>query len=240
MWSATPAWAQFGPPQPRAEAFDWSLGFGVHNVSSEWRPYDHDINRNRIYVEGSYAFHPQLEAFARAGGSDFVVNDMATWDRGHERDVSSDGYPAFFSGGLRGMFGEYGRWSLGAAAEFASYAGQERAIRWDWDVYQELHFESTFEMNFGLSLGCRVGSTMLYSGPLLHYGYTRVDVRTHEFGDEWEVEDTIQAETIRDKAGLGFFFGLDRELGQAGWRIQLEGAGLRNGMGGALGIYRRY
>jgi hypothetical protein len=138
------------------------------------------------------------------------------------------------------MVGQYGRWSLGASAEFASYAGQERAIRWDHDIYQELHFESVFEMNFGLSIGCQVGQTMLYGGPLLHFGYTTVDVRTHEFGDDWEVEDSIQAETIRDKAGLGAFFGLDRGLGEAGWRLQLEGAGLRNGLGGALGIYRRY
>src|SRR5437588_290960 len=45
------AWAQFGPPQPRATSGDYSLGIGWQTVSSTWTPYDYDVDRNRVYLE---------------------------------------------------------------------------------------------------------------------------------------------------------------------------------------------
>ena len=90
-----PASAQIGPPQPRAQRHGYSLGVGVHNVRSRWMPYDYDVARNRIYFEGSYGFTDSVEAFGRAGVSDWVINDIESFRPGMTRDVSSDGYPAF-------------------------------------------------------------------------------------------------------------------------------------------------
>jgi len=81
---------------------------------------------------------------------------------------------------------------------------------------------------------------VLYGGPLVHFGYNRVDVRTHEFGPDWDVEDRIDALTIRDKAGCGGFLGWRSPIGENGWHVQFEGAGLRGGFGGALGFYRSW
>lgn len=233
-----PARAQFGPPQTRAPALGWSLGVGDQNTTSEWRPYDYLVSRNRIYVEGSYGFTDNVEGFLRAGGADFVVNDVHTWRPNATRDVSSDGYPAFFSGGVRFRALQIGRWSLGGSLEAARYAAQERAIRWSYDIYQELHFDSTLEFNFGLSIGWRIGQqSTLYGGPLLHMAYTNVDVRTNEFGPDWEIEDTLEAITLRDKAGVGGFFGWSSPLGGSAWTVQLEGYALARGLGGAANVY---
>ena len=232
--------AQIGPPQPRARGHGYSLGVGVHNVQSRWMPYDYDLDRNRIYLEGSYGFTDGVEAFGRAGVSDWVINDIESFEAGMTRDVSSDGYPAFLSGGLRGKAWQCGRVSIGGSLEVAWYSGLERNVRWDYDVYQELFFDATVEINAAVSVGYDLGRSVVYGGPLLHFGYNRVDVRTHEFGPDWDIEESIDALTIRDKGGCGGFLGWRAPLGVNGWRLQIEGAGLRGGFGCALGFFRSW
>jgi len=235
-----PASAQIGPPQPRAARHSYSLGVGLHNVQSRWMPYDYDMARNRVYFEGSFGFTDCLEAFGRAGASDWVVNDIATYRADLAREVSSDGYPAFLSGGVRGKAWQLGRVSVGGSLEAAWYPGLERDIRWNYDTYQELYFDSTVEITAALSVGYDFGQSVVYGGPLVHFGYTRLDVRTHEFGPDWEVEDRVDALTIRDKGGCGGFLGWRTPLGENGWHLQLEGAGLRGGFAGAVGFYRSW
>jgi hypothetical protein len=203
-------------------------------------PYDYDINRNRIYVEGSYGFGHNIEGFGRAGVSDWVVNDIESYREGWNRDVSSDGYPAFLSIGLRGKAWQCGRLSIGASIEAAWYSGLERSIRWNYDAYQELLFDPTTEINVALTVGYQVGRGVFYGGPLVHFGYNRVDVRTHEFGPDWDIEESVDALTIRDKGGCGGFFGWRTPIGCSGWNLQLEGAGVRGGVGGAIGFYRSW
>lgn len=238
LLSGAAAQAQFGPPQPRAPAGGCSLGVGLHNVTSTWIPYEYEINRNRIYLEGSLGFNDSLEAFCRLGASDWVINDVETYEPGKDRDISSQGYPAFVGGGLRGNLWECEAWSIGLSLETALYAGVERDIRWDYNVYQRLFFDPTLEINVGLPIGCDLGAGLLYAGPLLHFGYTTADVRTHEFGPDWDVEDKINELNVRDKAGVGAFLGWRMPLGENGWHLQVEGAVLQGGFGGAIGIYK--
>ncbi|MFH1266442.1 MAG: hypothetical protein ABIK89_12005 [Planctomycetota bacterium] len=241
LLAGLPASAQIGPPQPRAERHGYSLGVGVHNVQSRWMPYDYIVARNRIYFEGSYGFTDSVEAFGRAGVSDWVINDIETFRPGLTHDVSTDGSPpAFLSGGLRGKAWQFGRWSIGGSLEAAWYSGMERNVRWNYDVYQELHFDSTVEITAALSVGYDLGRSVVYGGPLLHFGYNRVDVRTHEFGPDWDIEDSVDALTIRDKGGCGGFLGWRTPIGENGWHLQLEGAGLRGGFAGALGFFRSW
>lgn len=240
LLAALPASAQIGPPEPRAAGHGYSMGVGMHNVVSRWMPYDYDIARNRIYFEGSYGFTDCVEIFGRAGVSDWVVNDIESFRPGLTRDVSSDGYPAFFSGGIRGKGWQWGRVSIGGSFEAAWYSGLERSVRWDYYVYQELLFDSTVELTAALPVGYDLGRGVVYGGPLVHFGYTRVDVRTHEFGPDWDVEESIDEVTIRDKCGCGGFFGWRTPLGHNGWQLQLEGTGLVGGFGGALGFFRSW
>jgi opacity protein-like surface antigen len=240
LLTGLPAAAQIGPPQPRAQPQSYSLGVGLHNAHSRWMPYDYEIDRNRVYVEGSYAVNERLEAFGRAGGSDWVINDLQTFQPGMGYDVHVDGYPAFFSGGLRGCAWQIGRWSIGASLEAAWYASTTKTIRWTWDCYQELYFDSTTEITAALPVGFNLGRGVIYAGPLLHFAYTRADVRTHEFGPDWEIEDHIDDRTIRDKGGWGAFLGWQTPLGENGWHLDLEGSVLRDGVGGALGFYRAW
>jgi hypothetical protein len=242
LWllGVSPAWAQIGPPAPRAGQHGFSLGVGVHNAASRWMPYDYDVDRNRIYFEGSYGFTDNVELFGRVGLSDWVVNDIESYEPGMVRDVSSDGYPAFLSIGLRGRAWQCGRLSLGASLEAAWYAGLERDIRWNYDAYQELYFDPTTEINAAASLGWDLGRGVLYAGPLVHFAHTRVDVRTHEFGPEWDIEERVDGLVIGDKNGVGGFFGWRVPLGNRGWQLQLEGAGLRGGLAGALGFFRSW
>ena len=234
-----PTSAQVGPPMPRAERHGYSLGVGLHNVQSCWMPNDYEVARNRMYFEGSYGFTDRVEGFARAGVSDWVVNDIETYKPGMARDVSTDGSPpGFVSGGLRGEMWRFGRFSIGGSAEAAWYCGMDRFVRWNYDVYQELLFDSTFELTAALPIGCDLGRGVVYGGPLLHFGYSRLNVRTHKFDVNWEVEDTIHALTIRDKGGCGGFLGWRTPLGENGWHLQLEAAGLRGGFAGALAFYR--
>lgn len=235
-----PASAQIGPPQPRAEQHGYCLGVGVHNARSRWMPYDYDVARNRIYFEGSYGLAASVEAFGRVGVSDWVVNDVESFRPGMTRDVSSDGYPAFLSGGLRGKAWQFGRGSIGGSLEAAWYAGLERNVRWNYDAYQELFFDATVEITAALSVGYELGRSVVYGGPLFHFGYNRVDVRTHQFGPEWDIEDSIDALTIRDKGGCGGFLGWRTPIGENGWHLQLEGAGLHGGFAGALGFFRSW
>ncbi|NLS91829.1 MAG: hypothetical protein GXX96_06570 [Planctomycetaceae bacterium] len=235
----TPAWAQIGPPEPRAEQHGWSLGLGLHNASSDWTPNDYNVNRNRIYFEGSYGFTDRVEAFGRAGISDWVINDIETYEPGMIRDVSTDGSPpGFLSCGIRGELWRFGNWTVGGSFEGGWYSGMRRYIRWNYDAYQELLFDPTFEMTAALPVGRDVGRGVVYGGPLLHFGYNRLNVRTHEFGPDWDIEEDIHALTIRDKGGCGGFLGWRTPLGENGWNLQLEAAGLRGGFGGAIGFYR--
>jgi hypothetical protein len=203
-------------------------------------PYDYMIDRNRVYLEGSYGFNDRLEAFGRVGGCDWVVNDIETYRPGLVHDAHAEGYPAFLSGGLRGKAWQIDRWSIGASLEAAWYSGLKQTIRWNYDVYQELFFDSTVEINSGLSVGCQLGMSILYGGPLVHFAYTRADVRTHKFGPDWDVEDSIDDRTIRDKAGWGGFLGWQAPLGDNGWHVQFEGSALRDGFGGAIGFFRSW
>jgi hypothetical protein len=233
--------AQIGPPGPRAQRHGYSLGVAVHNVHSRWVPCDLDVARNRIYFEGSYGFTERVEGFARVGVSDWVINDLESFRPGMIRDVSTDGSPpAFLSGGLRGKTWHFGRASIGGSLEAAWYSGMDRIIRWNYDVYQELFFDSTVEITAALSVGYDLGRSVLYGGPLLHFGYNRVDVRTHEFGPDWDIEETIDAFVIRDKGGCGGFLGWRTPIGENGWHLQIEGAGLRGGLAGALGFFRSW
>lgn len=234
-----PAWAQIGPPQPRAEQHGYSLGVGIHNTSSRWIPNDYDVARNRMYFEGSYGFTDRLEGFGRLGVSDWVINDIETYKPGMIRDVSTDGSPpGFASGGVRGELWRFGRASIGGSLEAGWYSGMQRCIRWNYDAYQELLFDPTFEITAAVPVAFDVGRGEIYGGPLLHFGYNRLNLRTHKFDADWEIEDTVHALTIRDKAGCGGFFGWRTPLGDNGWHLQLEATGLKGGFGGAVGFYR--
>ena len=234
------AWAQIGPPQTRAPSDGYSLGVGLHNVQSRWKPYDVTIDRNRVYLEGSHGLGDCLEIFSRVGGSNWVINDIDTAQPGMIHDVSSDGYPAFFSGGLRGNLWECERWSVGASFEAAVYSSMEKTIRWNFDRYQELHFDPTVEINTGVSVGYSLEQGILYGGPLLHFGYASADVRTHVFGADWTVQDSIDAVTIRDKAGWGWFVGWQRPISEDGWSLQVEGSVLNGGLGGAISCFKAW
>jgi hypothetical protein len=204
-------------------------------------PYDYDVARNRIYFEGSYGFTDWVEAFGRVGVADWVINDLETFRPGMARDVSTDGSPpAFLSGGLRGKIWQFGRGSIGGSLEVAWYSGMDRVIRWKHDVYQDLFFDPTVEITAALPVGYDLGRSVLYGGPLLHFGYTGVDVRTHEFGPDWDIEESVEALTIRDKGGFGGFFGWRTPIGGHGWHLQVEGAGLRGGFAGGLGFFRSW
>jgi hypothetical protein len=228
--------AQFGPPQTRATNQGCSLGVGLHNVQSEWT-YDYTIARNRIYVEGSFGLSDCSEIFGRVGGSNWVINDVHSFQAGRLHDVSSDGYPAFLSGGMRGTAWGNGAWSIGISLEVAVYSGMEQTIRWTYNTYQELHFDPTVEINGGISIGYNLEQGVLYGGPLIHFGYAMADIRTHTFGSDWAIRDTIDGLTIRDKAGVGCFVGWQRPIGGRGWTLQLEGSVLRGGFGGALSCF---
>jgi hypothetical protein len=231
--------AQFGPPQTRTATGHCSLGVGIHNVQSTWS-YDYTIARNRLYLEGSVGLSDWSEIFGRVGGSNWVVNELESFQPGMVRDVSSDGYPAFLSGGLRGTAWANGAWSIGIALEVAVYSGMEENVRWMYDTYQELRFDPTVEINGGISVGYQFSQSILYAGPLIHFGYTMVDVRTHTFGPDWNIRDEIDALTIRDKGGIGCFVGWQRPIGANGWYVQLEGSVLRGGFGGALSCFKTW
>ena len=213
---------------------------GVHNTNNRWLPYDYDVARSRIYLEGSYGFTGVLEGFSRVGASDQVIGDIDSFRPGMARDVSSDGYPAFLSGGLRGKAWQFGNASIGASLEAAWYFGQERTIRWKHDVYQELLFDPTVEINAGVTVGYDLGRSVVYAGPLVHFGYIRADVRTHEFGPDWDIEEHVDALTIRDKGGCGGLLGWRAPLGENGWHLQIEGAGLAGGFAGSVGLFRAW
>ena len=240
LLSAVPALAQIGPGEPRAACHDFSLGGGFHNVSSTWKPFDYDVDRGRFYLEGSFAFNHGIEGFLRAGGSDVVINEIETYEPGKDKDVSSQGYPAFLSGGVRGTFWQWGPWTLGGSFEAAWYAGLERYIRWDYDAYQQLYVDPTVEFNAGLSLAYDFGFGTFYWGPLVHFGYTNADVRTHEFGPNWDVEEEINALNVRDKAGFGGLFGWQMPLGGGGWNLQIEGSVLSGGFGIGVGFFHSH
>jgi len=210
-------------------------------VHSRWMPNDYDVARNRMYFEGSYGFTDRVEGFGRVGVSDWVINDIETYQPGMIRDVSTDGSPpGFVSGGLRGEMWRLGRFSVGGSCEAAWYSGMERNIRWNYNAYQELLFDSTFEITAALPVGYDFGRSVVYGGPLLHFGYNRLNVRTHKFDADWEIEDTIHALTIRDKGGCGGFLGWRAPVGENGWHLQLEAAGLRGGVAGSLGFFRSW
>jgi hypothetical protein len=211
----------------------------VHNVHSEWT-YDYTVSRNRVYLEGSLGLGACAEVFGRVGASNFVINDVETFQPGMLRDVSSDGYPAFLSGGIRGTPWMSESWSIGISLEVAVYSGMEKTVRWTHDTYEELHFDPTVEINAGISVGYHLDHGVLYAGPLIHFGYAMADVRTHTFGDEWNIRDHIDGLTVRDKPGMGGFLGWQCPIGECGWAIQLEGSVLRGGFGGAISFFRAW
>jgi hypothetical protein len=241
-WVGPRAHAQWGPPAPRASPYGFSLGAALQNVSSDWLPYDFYVNRSRVHLEGTFAFNASLELFGRVGGSDFVINDVATWRDDLLADFSTDGdgYPLFASVGVRGTLLRYGSWQLGGSFEAARYASLEKNIRWNYDVYQTLSADPPIELNLGFSVSRSFGASLLYAGPLLHFGYTKVDVRTHKFGPNWEVEDQVDALTIRDKGGVGGFVGWQWAATDDGWHLLVEGAVLNGGFGGTIGFFKAF
>lgn len=232
--------AQIGPPKTRTESGRYSLGIGMQNLSSRWLPYDYQVDRSRIYLEGSYGLSDYFEVFARAGGSNMVINEVESWRPGYQRDVSSDGYPLFSSLGVRGCFYQGERWSFGAALEAALYSSMDKTVRWKQDVFQEIRFDPTIEITAGLSVGYQIGRSTIYGGPFIHFGYTRADTRTHYFGSSWDVDDKIDALTVRDKASVGSFLGWQTPLGDNGWSLLLEGSTISEGFGGTVAFFKSW
>lgn len=96
------------------------------------------------------------------------------------------------------------------------------------------------EINAGLPFGYTLGRGIIYGGPLLHFGYARADIRTHTVRPNWNIVDSIDALTIRDKAGVGGFLGWQSPIGDNGWHLQFEGSALAGGLGGAIGLYKSW
>lgn len=235
---AQAALAQFGPAHPRTNASDrLSLGLGVRNDASEWT-YGYEVDVSRVFAEGSLYVGHGWELFARLGGANLVVNDIALY-RDWKRDLAGDGYQAFGTLGLRGLLWDRGRWSWGASLSASRFSAFQVSKTVEVNAFQTVFVDAPLELELGLPLTWRFGGAgqcSLYAGPDVHFAYIEGDTRTNTFSPALDTRDRIHALNVRDKGNVGAFLGLQGPLWRTRGRWQTE-AEFRDGLGGSAAVF---
>lgn len=230
--------AQFGPAHPRTNLEQrFSLGVGVRNDSTEWT-YGYEVAVSRTFLDGSVYIADGWEAFARAGGANLVINDIALY-RDWPRDLSSDGYQMFGSLGLRGLLIDRGTWALGSSWSASRYSAFNVSKTVEVNAFQTVYVDAPVELECAFPISWRFGGGQqfaFYGGPVVHFAYIEGDTRTHSFARGHLVSDEINALNVRDKGNLGLFLGIQGPLWRTRGRWQAEGE-LRDGIGGSASIY---
>jgi hypothetical protein len=192
----------------------------------------------RIFLEGSVHVWDGWEMFGRAGGANLALNDYPLYND-WPRDVSSDGYQAFSTLGLRGLVWESGRWSLGSACSVSRYSPFDVSKTVAVNAFQTVYIDAPIEIDCGFPITWRfgeLGELVCYAGPMVHFGYLEGDTRTHTFDDGHLLSDEINSLNVRDKGNVGLFFGLQGPLLRTHARWQAEGE-YRDGFGGSASVY---
>ena len=108
---ATAHSGQFGPPEPTAKEGKLSLGVGYSHFLDKWAPKDTGwtdakLTANQPYVQVSYGFMKNAEAYLRLGAMDLKVSPAFFSGTGLSgfKSEFSDGFKPFANVGVKGVF----------------------------------------------------------------------------------------------------------------------------------------
>jgi hypothetical protein len=214
------AGADFGPPKPFGERGQMSLGLGYHYYSADWKNDIPEVPiseymRSLFYLQVSYAFVTDWEAYARLGFADAKFKRAYPFD--HRFDFK-DGYKAAAGFGLRGLVTD-GKWQVGPHLQghfYSSYDHLEEGQVNDEYASARPIYDDIWDLAAGVGFAYDTGFAILSLTPYLYWsrGKATVELTT-------EGETDIYTSDLEQENVLGGMFGAFMPLGN-GFNMNIE------------------
>jgi len=239
---ATAHSGQFGPPEPTAKEGKLSLGVGYSHFLDKWAPKDTGwtdakLTANQPYVQVSYGFMKNAEAYLRLGAMDLKVSPAFFSGTGLSgfKSEFSDGFKPFANVGVKGVFNITPSLGVGPfiqAGLYSDYKDSTAGTVSGFPATQEMKVKSPWEVNLGVALQGKIRGVILYAGPFAYWSRADVEGKIIVPG----VVTVIASTTYKEKNNFGGFAGLRVPLGGK-LVLEVEGQMKNEFSGGASVIY---
>lgn len=231
----------FISPESAAEKGKFSIGVGYFNYSAKWASDNSDwgevkFTSNQPYIQASYGFLKNAEAYLRIGAADLKIgNTFASGSgvSGSKQDFSDNMKP-FVGAGVRGKFNFTP--SLGVSPFlqvnlYPSYKDSTSGTIFGYPATQEIEIKNPREANIGVAFQSKVRGVALYAGPIVGWSETNVATKliVPGFGE------ATNSATYREKNNYGAFAGLQAPLGKK-FVLEIQGQ-MKSEFSGGVSIH---
>jgi hypothetical protein len=180
---------QFGPIEPAAKEGGASIGIGYFYSESKMKSSDTGslvFKSNQVYLQGSYSFVKNWEAYGRIGGTDMKEQAL---------DLN-EGAKVFGSLGVRGLFYDNGLFSFGPFIQGNMYSTYSDAWTSSGGVVERLKIENPWDATVGLAAQIKKDKLIFYYGPFVYMARNKLKVQN-------------DSTTLKEKQNLGGFLGIN-------------------------------
>ena len=184
---------EVGPPQP-SETSDipLSVGVGYERHEAVYKPSSSSnlgiigevtAKQERAYLQVAFALNDMFEVYSRVGGANLnlknsildlgTLGPLAGVDSFRAKDSSMRFYTTL---GAKGMLYEDDNIGVGPYIQASYFTPYRDRISLAPGVYGTLRVKDMWDVNAGLSAQARIGSAVVYGGPMLYASGARVSV----------------------------------------------------------------
>ncbi|MBI2628179.1 MAG: hypothetical protein HYW71_01935 [Candidatus Niyogibacteria bacterium] len=220
---------QFGAPEPVAKEGKFSLGVGYFYFSDKWTPQDTGWIEakpvaNQPYVQVSYGFMKNAEAYLRLGASDLKVSSAFPSGTGLSgfKSEFSDGFKPFATVGVKGVFNITSSLGVGPFAQAGlysdSYSDSTSGAIFGFPATMEMKIKNPSHFDLGMAIQNKIRGITLYAGPFVHWSKADVEGKIIIPG----VGTAADSTTYKEKNNFGGFAGARVPLGKK-FNLEVEG-----------------
>jgi hypothetical protein len=193
---------QFGPAEPAAKEGGASIGIGYFNSESKMKSSDTGdliFKSNQVFLQGSYSFIKNWEAYGRIGGADMKEKESGL----------KDGTKVFGSLGLRGLFYDDGLFSFGPFIQGNMYSTYTDTVTSSGGAVEKYKIENPWDASVGLAAQIKIEKLIFYYGPFAYMARNKLKVQN-------------DSTTLKEKQNLGGFLGIN-VLATKDFNFSIEG-----------------
>jgi len=208
---------EFGYPEPTAKEGSFAVTGGYFYHTAELDPDDsvnfekNKIRQNEGYLQVSYGFVKNWEAYLRVGGADLKA------DNAFDGESLRKGLQPFGTAGIKGIIYSNAGFAIGPFVQGtlgSTYEDTETSLT----ASTAVKYKNPWEVDAGVGLQLKMNDCILYGGPVLYWAQADVEKETTFLG----TQTSVSVSTTYEEDGLiGGFAGLKIPLGK-GLSIQVE------------------
>ena len=212
LW-APPVYAgNYGPSEPVGKS---SLGIGYDYDQQNFRARDFNFNgtratfddfslrSNQVYLQGTYSFIGNWEAYLRLGGATA---------RSVDTEFVDNSTRFFGAAGLRGIFFTKDRFSLGGFARYTRFSDWKDTVATSStagaaDSYN-LTMKHLYNVDAGLSAQYKVNDFVFYGGPVAYWSRATMNANLTRVSGGAVTLQGSDSLGLTEKANVGGFLGV--------------------------------